>query len=144
MHSILPEKENKLISKINFYLNIPLVLIYLPLFYIFNNGNGVFDSKLSFLGGIIVFVIYFLILLFIKGDKKIIISNALLELTLLYELGIGVYFSVFMIHSETLSTEEIVLVYYILCCLILNFINLIFICIVEIYKRLHKCKKIGE
>ncbi len=144
MHSILPEKENKLISKINFYLNIPLVLIYLPLFYIFNNGNGVFDSKLSFLGGIIVFVIYFLILLFIKGDKKIIISNALLELTLLYELGIGVYFSVFMIHSETLSTEEIVLVYYILCCLIFNFINLIFICIVEIYKRLHKFKKMGE
>ncbi len=144
MHSILPEKENKLISKINFYLNIPLVLIYFPLFYIFNNGYGVFDSKISFLGGIIVFVIYFLILLFIKGDKKIIISNALLELTLLYELGIGVYFSVFMIHSETLSKEEIILVYYILCCLILNFINLIFICIVEIYKRLHKCKKIGE
>lgn len=72
MYSILPEKDNKLISKISFYLNIPLVLVYLPLFYIFNNGNGVFDSNLSFLGGIIVFVIYFLILLFIKGDKKLL------------------------------------------------------------------------
>ena len=77
-------KNNNLnsLSKIAFLMNIPLVLLYLPICFIYSDTQGVLLQGINFILCVVLFAFYFVTLLFIGNNKKIIVSNLLIQTVL--------------------------------------------------------------
>lgn len=129
------KRANYLLTKIIFYLNIPLVLMYFPILYLTNNSNGVYTASVPFLEGTILFVICFAVFLLVKGDMGVILPNVALNGILLFILQDNINFALRLIVSPSIGSESslislfCVIIYYTFACLIVGIAGLIFLLI---------------
>ena len=129
------KRANYLLTKIIFYLNIPLVLMYFPILYLTNNSNGVYTASVPFLEGTILFVICFAVFLLVKGDMGVILPNVALNGILLFILQDNINFALRLIVSPSIQSESslislfCVIIYYTFACLIVGIAGLIFLLI---------------
>ncbi|MCI6652231.1 MAG: hypothetical protein MSH11_02220 [Ruminococcus sp.] len=129
------KKVNYLLTKIIFYLNIPLVLMYFPILYLTNNSNGVYTASVPFLEGAILFAICFAVFLLVKGDMGVMLQNVALNGILLFILQDNINFALRLIVSPSIGSESslislfCVIIYYTFACLIVGIAGLIFLLI---------------
>ena len=70
-------KNNNLnsLSKIAFLMNIPLVLLYLPICFIYSDTQGVLLQGINFILCVVLFAFYFVTLLFIGREVEIVFTK---------------------------------------------------------------------
>lgn len=129
-------KNNNLnnLSKIAFLMNIPLVLLYLPICFIYSDTQGVLLQGIDFILCVVLFALYFVALLFVSNNKKIIVSNLLIQLVLLYELRGEVQFVLLLKHSETVSLWQGVIIYYTILSIIVTVTDVVYSALQKVNK----------
>lgn len=73
-------------------------------------------------------------LLFISNNKKIIVSNLLIQTVLLYELRGELLFALLWQHSETVSLWQIVIIYYIVLCALVTILDVVYFALQKVNK----------
>lgn len=124
MYSILRKRKFNTLSKILFILNIPLIVLFIPLCYIYYNGMGVREPGFDLLISIIILGVYFVILFYNKN--KVYLANLLLAFAFVFELRNELPFVIMMKHSETVFLEHYIIIYFVLLCIIINILSLIY------------------
>lgn len=126
MKTMIKNNNFNSLSKIAFLMNIPLVLLYLPICFIYSDIQGVLLQGVDFLLCVVLFALYFVTLLFISNNKKIIVSNLLIQTVLLYELRGELPFALLWQHSETVSLWQIVIIYYTIFCILVTVMDVVY------------------
>lgn len=126
MKTMIKNNNFNSLSKIAFLMNIPLVLLYLPICFIYSDTQGVLLQGFDFILCVVLFALYFVTLLFISNNKKIIVSNLLIQTVLLYELRGELPFALLWQHSETVSLWQIVIIYYTILCILVTILDVVY------------------
>lgn len=134
MKTMIKNNNFNSLSKIAFLMNIPLVLLYLPICFIYSDIQGVLLQGVDFLLCVVLFALYFVTLLFISNNKKIIVSNLLIQTVLLYELRGELPFALLWQHSETVSLWQIVIIYYTIFCILVTVMDVVYSALQKVNK----------
>ena len=126
MKTMIKNNNFNSLSKIAFLMNIPLVLLFLPICFIYSDIQGVLLQGVDFLLCVVLFALYFVTLLFISNNKKIIVSNLLIQTVLLYELRGELPFALLWQHSETVSLWQGVIIYYTIFCILVTVMDVVY------------------
>ena len=126
MKTMIKNNNFNSLSKIAFLMNIPLVLLYLPICFIYGDTQGVLLQGIDFILCVVLFAFYFVTLLFIGNNKKIIVSNLLIQTVLLYELRGELPFALLWQHSETVSLLQVVIIYYTIFCILVTVTDVVY------------------
>ena len=134
MKTMIKNNNFNSLSKIAFLMNISLVLLYLPICFIYSDTQGVLLQGNDFILCIVLFALYFVTLLFISNNKKIIVSNLLIQTVLLYELRGELPFALLWQHSETVSLWQIVIIYYTVLCILVTVMDVVYSALQKVNK----------
>lgn len=134
MKTMIKNNNFNSLSKIAFLMNIPLVILFLPICFIYSDTQGVLLQGVDFLLCVVLFAFYFVTLLFISNNKKIIVSNLLIQTVLLYELRGELPFALLWQHSETVSLWQIVIIYYIVLCALVIILDVVYFVLQKVNK----------
>lgn len=134
MKTMIKNNNFNSLSKIAFLMNIPLVLLYLPICFIYCDTQGVLLQGIDFILCVVLFAFYFVTLLFISNNKKIIVSNLLIQTVLLYELRGELQFVLLWQHSETVSLWQGVIIYYIVLCALVTILDVVYSALQKVNK----------
>lgn len=126
MKTMIENNNFNSLSKIAFLMNIPLVILFLPICFIYSDTQGVLLQGNDFILCIVLFALYFVTLLFISNNKKIIVSNLLIQTVLLYELRGELPFALLWQHSETVSLWQGVIIYYTIFCILVTVMDVVY------------------
>ena len=126
MKTMIKNNNFNSLSKIAFLMNIPLVLLFLPICFIYSDIQGVLLQGIDFILCVVLFALYFVTLLFISNNKKIIVSNLLIQTVLLYELRGELPFALLWQHSETVSLWQGVIIYYTIFCILVTVMDVVY------------------
>lgn len=124
MYTNFRKRKFNTLSKILFILNIPLIVLFLSICYIYHNGLGVFEQGFDILVSIIIFALYFAI--FFIDKNKVCLANLLLDFAIVFELRSELPLVITMQHSETVFWWHYILTYFALLCIIVNLLALIY------------------
>lgn len=134
MKTMIKNNNFNNLSKIAFLMNIPLVLLYLPICFIYRDTQGVLLQGIDFILCVVLFAFYFVTLLFISNNKKIIVSNLLIQTVLLYELRGELPFALLWQHIETVSLWQIVIIYYTILCILVTVMDVVYFVLQKVNK----------
>ena len=134
MKTMIKNNNFNNLSKIAFLMNIPLVLLYLPICFIYSDTQGVLLQGIDFILCVVLFAFYFVTLLFISNNKKIIVSNLLIQTVLLYELRGELPFALLWQHIETVSLWQGVIIYYIVLCALVTILEVVYSALQKVNK----------
>ena len=134
MKTMIKNNNFNNLSKIAFLMNIPLVLLYLPICFIYSYTQGVLLQGSDFILCVVLFAFYFVTLLFISNNKKIIVSNLLIQTVLLYELRGELPFALLWQHIETVSLWQGVIIYYTILCILVTILDVVYSALQKVNK----------
>ena len=134
MKTMIKNNNFNSLSKIAFLMNIPLVLLYLPICFIYRDTQGVLLQGIDFILCVVLFAFYFVTLLFISNNKKIIVSNLLIQTVLLYELRGELPFALLWQHIETVSLWQGVIIYYTILCILVTILDVVYSALQKVNK----------
>lgn len=126
MYFIHEFRNISLFSKVLFIINVPLVILFLPLCFIYYDNQGVLLQGIDYFQSTIIFIVYWILLIFLKNDKRVILSNLTIQTVLCSELRGYIPFVFTGRHCETLTVEIIVISCYILACLLFELLYVIY------------------